>query len=81
MTAQLLNRRCRDTRQTLPFPCDPLVLSLPSAEWFYSFLTPCTQERGEVFEVLRYRFARTEISASTETVMAIHQGNTALGWG
>lgn len=76
MTAQLLNRRYHDTRQILPFPCDLLVLSLPSAEWFYSFLMSCIQERGKVFNVLRHRFAWTEISASTEMVMTIHEGNT-----
>lgn len=78
MTTQLLNRRCHDTRQTLPFPCDLLVLSLPSAEQFYSFLRSCIQERGNVFDVLQYRFAWAEISASTEMVTTIHQGNTVL---
>lgn len=58
--------------------CDLLVLSLLSAEWFYSFLMSHVQERGKVFDVLRHRFAWTEISASTEMVMTIHQGNTLL---
>lgn len=36
------------------------------------------QGRGKVFDVLQYRFAWTEISASTEMVMTIHKGNTVL---
>lgn len=31
-----------------------------------------------MFHVLQYRFAWTEISASTEIVMTVHKGNTVL---
>lgn len=78
MTAQLLCRGCCGTRRTLPFLSDLLVLSLPSPEWFRSSRMYCIQGRGKVFNALQYRLAWTEISASTEMVMAIHKGNTVL---
>jgi len=78
MTAQLLNRRYHDSGQALPFACDLLVLSLPSAEQFYSFLSCLAFRKEAVFDVLQYCFSWAEASASSVTAMTIHQGNTVL---